>query len=264
MSLSLTFRFVPGASEDVSLAAELGGEPVGIAQAARTTETEVARLQAVVVSEPFRRRGIATALVDALASRLANDGVRRIEAYYDARRGNVTIVEALLRKVGFDWPYATAAIGIGTARMLQARWAGACPRPGDQMVPWTILEAAAGYLRSAAWYPPTLGPFAEEPYEPLNSMGLIVDRRVVGWCITHRVAPETIRYSRLFVHPEYRIGQRGLALLVRAIEAQVAAGITYGKFSVRTDNHPMIGFVRRRLAPYLDSLEETACAERSL
>lgn len=59
-------------------------------------------------------------------------------------------------------------------------------------------------------FAPAVSPFNEEKIlEPLNSLGLEHKGRVVGWAITHRVDPETIRYSSVYVEPELKL--QGLA-----------------------------------------------------
>jgi GNAT superfamily N-acetyltransferase len=59
-------------------------------------------------------------------------------------------------------------------------------------------------------FSPAISPFSEEKIlEPLNSLGLEHKGRVVGWAITHRVDPDTIRYSSVYVEPDLKL--QGLA-----------------------------------------------------
>ena len=178
---------------------------------------------------------------------------------------NAEVITEMLRKVGFQWPLSSMMIGVGTRRVLDGRWSRAQLSPGDRLRPWAELAPRAqATLRGADWYPDALGPFPSETVETINSIGLVVNNQIVGWCLTHRLSQDTIRYSRLFVHPAHRTGRRGVAMLVEAIRLQDAAGVRFGRFGVRTDNRGMLGFARRRLAPFLDSLKETINAELSL
>src|SRR5690606_11087501 len=52
------------------------------------------------------------------------------------------------------------------------------------------------------------------PFEPLNSLGLRYCDKVIGWMITHRIAPDIIRYSALYVEPEYAFKGYSIRLLV--------------------------------------------------
>ncbi len=101
-------------------------------------------------------------------------------------------------------------------------------------------------------------PFLEEDkLEPLNSLGLRYQNRVVGWVITHRIAPDTIRYTQMFVYPDTQPLSRSILLLAKAIQLQVEAKqATKGTFRVDMDNKPMVKFVYRRLAPYLDEIRK--------
>lgn len=61
------------------------------------------------------------------------------------------------------------------------------------------------YREQQGHFSPAVSPFSEEKIlEPLNSLGLEHKGRVVGWAITHRVDPETIRYSAVYVEPELK------------------------------------------------------------
>jgi hypothetical protein len=80
------------------------------------------------------------------------------------------------------------------------------PLPSEyELFPWVELrpEERADILtrqRAAEWYPETLSPFPEEErIEPVSSLGLRFHGQVVGWCITHRMKPDTIRFFRLFI-----------------------------------------------------------------
>jgi hypothetical protein len=102
--------------------------------------------------------------------------------------------------------------------------------------------------------------------EPLNSLGLRGMDGVVGWVITHRIAPATVRYTALFVDERVRRLGHGIALLAEAMRRQMGAlgDDSVGTFGVWLHNAPMIRFVRRRMAPYLISMAETRSARKQL
>ena len=262
----MEFRVLPGPPDELVLAAfRVHGatdDAVGIAIAKRRKDPEFARLQSVVVDADHRRKGCATALVRAICRRLAEDGVRQVSVHYDANSPSTTATIALLRRCGFVWPLI---VGVGTRRTLEGRWATAALPPNDQLILWRDLDSATiDHLAAECWYPEELSPFINEPIEPLNSLALCVDESLVGWCITQRGAPETIEYSRLFVHPRFRTAKRGLAMLAEAIRRQDAANVPFGRFGVRVENRGMYRFVQRRLAPFLESLEPMGYAELNL
>ena len=109
-------------------------------------------------------------------------------------------------------------------------------------------------------------PFLEEDkLEPLNSLGLRYQDRVVGWVITHRIAPDTIRYTQMFVAPDTQPLSRSALLLAKAIQLQVEAKqATKGTFRVDLDNKPMVKFLHRRLAPYLEDIRKAWTVSKCL
>ena len=67
-------------------------------------------------------------------------------------------------------------------------------------------------------FPVAVSPFNDEKMiEPLNSLGLLDEERVVGWLITHRIDTETIRYASLFIEPSLKFRALSMKLLVDSI-----------------------------------------------
>jgi hypothetical protein len=136
--------------------------------------------------------------------------------------------------------------------------------------PWAELTAQERQTieqrqQVESWYPPVLTPFQEEDrLEPLNSLGLRYQGQVVGWMITHRVAPDTIQYTSLFIQQEFQQLGRTIALIAEAIKRQIAGGVPYGIFMIDVENKTMVKFFRRRLQPYMTSLTEARCSRKNL
>lgn len=112
---------------------------------------------------------------------------------------------------------------------------------------------------SSPWYPEVLSPFDEEEMiEPINSLGLRYQDQVVGWMITHRVAQDTIRYTKLFVKQELQSLGRAIPLLTTALKLQLEkSDARKGVFTVIADNSKMIKFVDKRLNSYLTSMSSS-------
>lgn len=99
------------------------------------------------------------------------------------------------------------------------------------------------------WYPAGFSPQFESPgFEALNSVGLRYQGEVVGWMVTHRVHPNVIEYSSLFVSPERQSLGRGYHLMVESVRRQHSLGIAHGIFQVQANNKAMLSFVERRMA----------------
>ncbi|MEO1765098.1 MAG: N-acetyltransferase, partial [Cyanobacteria bacterium J06629_18] len=79
---------------------------------------------------------------------------------------------------------------------------------------------------------------------------------VVGWMINHRTAPDTIRYTQMYVNPDSQPLSRSILFLAKAIDIQckTTPEVPNATFRVETHNTPMVNFVNRRLAPHLEDI----------
>ena len=89
-------------------------------------------------------------------------------------------------------------------------------------------------------------------------MGLRYKAKIVGWCLTHRIDAQTIRYSTIYVEPKFQKLGRGISLVAEAIKRQMNNGsVPYGKWSIAADNYLMSRFNQRHLVPYSTSVGES-------
>ena len=108
-------------------------------------------------------------------------------------------------------------------------------------------------------------PFIDEAnIEPINSLGLRHNGRVIGWIITHRVAPTTVRYTRLFTDPDHNPFRRGMYLLTKSIQLHFdscsVGEDTFATWEFNPDNTNMMNLVQRRLKPYLSDIKNACIA----
>ncbi len=133
------------------------------------------------------------------------------------------------------------------------------------MFPWSELtDAEKQQIQQTLDYPTSLSPFENDSrLEPLNSLGLRYGEEVVGWIVTHRVAPDTIRYSTMFVAQRFQKLGRGVALISEALKRQIASPVPNCTWAVAMENQQMAHFQRRRLAPYTTFISESRqCGKR--
>ena len=74
--------------------------------------------------------------------------------------------------------------------------------------------------------------------------------------INHRIASDTIRYTQMYVRPDYKHLSQSILLLGQAIKLQCEAvsEVPNATFCVETDNTLIVNFVNRRLAPHLENI----------
>jgi hypothetical protein len=115
--------------------------------------------------------------------------------------------------------------------------------------------------------PPALWPFdAELPPEPESSLGLRHGQEIAGWMVTHRVVPNLIRYTMLFVREQWRTPASSFALLAESLRRKHAA---YGtemnaSLAVQADNQPMLRLLDGKFRPWVTSRSELRASAKTL
>lgn len=220
--------------------------------------TTYASILSCFVVPDAQQQGIGTTLINHLEKELRKIGCQQIEMTYKSSELTTLALEPLLQKLGWLPPKTTFILAqTTTEKIAEAPWLYKYPLPDSFTVfPWVELTAKDRQtLLQKGGYPPSLNPFLDEArLEPMNSLGLRHQGEAIGWIVTHRVAPDTIRYSSLFVDAKYQKLGRGISLLSQSIQRQIASEIENYTFSVAWENQPMIKFLERHLRPYLTGM----------
>lgn len=260
---SLTFPFFRGLLDDrrsVAIGAELLGRPVGLALAGAEAEyPTVGRIHSIAVVEDQRRLGLGAALLARVEDELEKEGYRGASAVYMEGMANTGVVEHMLDARGYLPPRRRMVICESDFETItRAPWMRRRPFPeGYEVFPWVELqpgerEDVLARQREREWYPETLSPFPdEEKLEPVSSLGLRYHGQVVGWCITHRMRRDMIRFFRLFVRRDLQPLGRAAQLLSESIWRHEGTEVDKAHFDVAVHNRAMLRFVERRLAPWL-------------
>ena len=236
----------PPQGELIGLSASVAGSMVGFAIAERIN-SETAEIISLFVLPEYRHQGIGTKLAAYLERELAQQGCLELILSYSTSSLTNTALEPLLQKLDWQPPQTTLVLGkTATENIAQAPWLNKFPLPPVfEVFPW--CEAAGLPL------PPTA---EDRPLEPLTSLGLRYRGEVIGWVLTHRVAPDTIRYTTLEMAEPYQSRGRGVSLLAEAIRRQVNSNVPYLTGSVSHKYPRLWQFVGRHLMPYLTGVGE--------
>ncbi|MBA3286009.1 MAG: hypothetical protein H0U27_13260, partial [Nitrosopumilus sp.] len=103
-----------------------------------------------------------------------------------------------------------------------------------------------------------ISPFREEEImEPLNSLGLEYEGRVVGWLINHHIDPDIIRYTSFYIEPSLKY--KGLAMKLMSDSLILHGDLMFHKHGLTEvpylQVHPSyINFVERRLVPLAEKV----------
>ncbi len=101
---------------------------------------------------------------------------------------------------------------------------------------------------------PSIFPFGREKnlIEYKNSLGLRYKGKVIGWMLTHRIKPDTIRYSALYLDEEFRHTRYWFKLLIDAIKIQKSlANAKYAFLEINLEqiSKSWLKFIERKLFP---------------
>jgi GNAT superfamily N-acetyltransferase len=256
----------------VAIAASDSDLPVGLVLAEILPDGKSAEVLSIFVLQKYRGRQVGTSLLIRLEEELFSRGCTSVNLVYTTGKSTTLHLEHLLEKCNWTVPKPRMIVCKSTTdKIADAPWMQKSTLPAAYTVfPWveiTAEERLAIAQQQAAepWIPPQLIPFdSEQDLEPLNSIGLRYQGQVVGWVITHRLAPDTIRYTCSFVRQDLQKMGRIIPLYVKAIKLQAKAGIPNGIWTVPFIYTSMVSFVQKRMAPYMISIEESKTSWKSL
>lgn len=255
--------------------ARIGEALVGLALAEQRLDAPAdAQLLSLYVAEDVRRTGIATRLVEAIERGARAAGVERLRAEYVTGRPQDGAFERVLAKRGWDRPVArTVTVDFTPARAASAPWFERVRRPaGFEIFAWADLpEVERREMRRSHAERPWIARGLEFwIYEPLpidrvSSVGARWRGTVVGWVINHRMDAGLVRFTCAFMRPD--LARR--ALLVPLMRESVGRLLADGRtrrctFVASVDNAAMVGFIRKRCAPWADLVGETRASEKRL
>lgn len=251
---------------------QLQSQPVGFVSALCSSNQTRASILSLFVEPTHRQQGLGKQLLAQMQQVLSNLGYQQVDLTY--RSDIVTpALEHILKQ--HNWlpsrPYSLVC-SAQVQDFKKAPWMYRHPLLASfTLFPWLELtpqqrQEIQAQQQAGLRYPPELDPFREEDkIEPITSLGLRYQGQVVGWMITHRIAPDTIRYSSLFVNQDLPKIRCAIPLLAAALKRQIEnPELPTLTFVVMAYNTPMIRFLHRHLAPYLTSIHPAWTATKLL
>jgi GNAT superfamily N-acetyltransferase len=250
----------------VAMGVHLDSQSIGLVLAETSTDRKSAEILSLFVVPEHRGHGLGKTLLAYMEEELYQRGCSQVNLVYVSNAATPAL-EIILKQRNWSTPQIRMLVCSGPIiNIKDASWLklhNLLPS-GYTIFPWVELtlqerELIQKQQAISPWYPEILSPFKEEEaIEPLNSLGLRYQNQVVGWMITHRVAADTVRYTKLFVREDLQPLGRAISLLSAAIKLQLESReTTKAVFTVVANNTPMVRFVYRRLAPYLTSVRQS-------
>jgi hypothetical protein len=114
------------------------------------------------------------------------------------------------------------------------------------------------------WIDPDLEPWrCSDRFDPVSSVGMRKDGKVVGWVINHPIAPKMLCFTTSFMRRD--LARRGaiFPLYVASLERLKGTG-TICTFVTSAEFASIVRFVLRRCAPYISFCGETRGVSKAL
>lgn len=261
-------------NQGLILIANLDGQQVGITLVRMEALTFSGEIEALGVLENYRQRGIGTALLLAVEQELKRSGCLLVTFVWEANDSFAPYLRKILQHQEWHEPQLFIRRYHFDVQAFHPRWyeRNRPVPPEYELFPWHQItqqeRQTVDHQLSAGTYPSSVYPFGhdEELIEPINSLGLRHQGVLVGWMITHRVNPDTIRYSHLYVRDDYRHRGISILLLTEAIRRQQASTVPLSTFEIRLSqiHKRWLRFVERRLAPFAQAISEKQMAWKDL
>ena len=256
-----------------AIAAEVDGSPAGLALADHAEGEREATVLSVSVIPAYRRKGIGSLLLKTIADVAKAERLHKLQATWMAGTAQTPAIEALLAGCGFSAPQPRMlSLRFRAEQMAQAPWLRRYPlRPGYSIFSWADLDPVEMRMlkqtqAERAWIAPDLQPWDHDRhgFEPGTSLGLRYRGEVVGWVITHPIAPGTVRYTCSFVRADLARLGRILPLYGESFRRLQRFGFQRGVFTTPYQHAGMVNFARRWMGPHAEFVGETRGAEWGL
>lgn len=232
---------------------------IGLAVATYAMSTKMAALESILVLKEERRKGIGRKLLEHLENLLIANGTLSISVEYTLNEESRDF-SSLLKKQSWNSPYVYMNRFVFDSYTFDAPWLYQHPllNPNLQIFEWKeINESEKRILKiqhDQYSFPRQISPLTrEEIIEPSNSFGIrdLNQQRVIGWMLTYRMAPDWLRYEKIYVEEKYRPSGLFIILLSKAILRQIESKIHWAEFLLNIEEveDRWMKFVLKRLVP---------------
>ena len=227
-------------------------KPVGLILSTLDQKGTTARIHSLLVHPDHRNQKIATNLMTRLESELVKMGVEQIDGYFRSHWKSGDHINALLGTQQWSQPKEALTIvrGLAVNALKVFSQHKSDLTDGYAFVDYDHLHEKDReeilLQGNNRWYPSQLNPFANpSSIYPPSSIFLRYEHKIVGWVVTHLVAPDLNEFTSLFLDPQHRSFRNAHRLMHEGIDQQVRTGIANFMITARTENKTMSRYVQR-------------------
>ncbi len=235
--------------------ATIDKRPVGLLLASFDNDGKSARLHSLVVHPEHRNKGVGTGMWTTMEKNLTSEGAQQIDAYYRSHWKSRPYLERILTKQKWQLPKEDLIIvKVRVENILELFVRDQLYLPDEySFTPFLqlsvedkqLIESQKGEENAFLDY---LDPFLEAGsiYGP-SSLAIKYQDHIVGWLISHLIAPDLIEYTSLYIDREHRSFKLAHFLMRQGVINQQESGISKFLITAKLENRVMGRFLKRHI-----------------
>lgn len=251
----------------IAIGAFVADQPVGLILANYIPCLRIADMHSLSLLPAYSTEKTAKEMLKQLEKILINENCLVIRFVYPAENLVVKILEPHLKQIGWSNPKPFGIHCEFDANTFNPPWfklQGTYPE-GFSEFPWAELTESENkqlhYQLAQGVFPIEVSPFniKTAPIDLASSLGLRYKDEVIGWMVNHRLSPDKLQYSALFIQRQFQQSGIAITMLAHSIDRQISAGIRWGvlDLNLKQIDRTWLNFVQRRLIPYASKVTST-------
>lgn len=245
----------------IAFGATLENKPIGIVLATAHTKVHTAIIHCLEVQSINALDSIEDDLLKYLTQKLIDLGTKLATFTYATNTKSANILERTFEKQHWKGPDPLIIHCLfKRSEFDPSWWYKKIPLDKDyEVFPWKNLredeKKNLKHRYEQGRIPNYVYPFGKDQniIEFTNSLGLRYKGEVVGWMITHRTTPHTIRYSALYLEDDHKRTRYWLKLLIDSLRRHYEnSNADFGELEINLNQIPKgwLKFIEKRLFPY--------------
>ena len=242
----------------IAIGARFNGAPIGIALIDVHKILKTAAFYGLYLLPEHRQEGVGESLMEKALEEIKNEGGNVCTFKYTQEDPDTPALEKILTATHWKGPRPFMLRARFDPYTFDTPWMHYNYHwpPGYEEFFWRELSdkerISVEEMEAQGRFPIALSPFhTPHKFEPMNSLGLRRNGSIVGWVITHRTDPDTVRYSSVFIDRSLR--DRGLIMKLLADSLLLHARFP-SKYALLEMPHQIVyplwaHFIKKRLLP---------------
>ncbi|MFN4173958.1 MAG: GNAT family N-acetyltransferase, partial [Parachlamydiaceae bacterium] len=166
-------------------------------------------LQSIYTLPERRRKGYATSLYAHAETYLKKLQINLITCNYPEEEADPKEADPFFQKIGFSKAKPLVTRYFVDIQEFRPHWFDTLPKmpPGYQIVPFSLTQEELNDIKimvRQGTVSVEVNPLEDLPHEPINSLALRKEGKLIGWMVTKRANPSCISYTSFYIDRDLR------------------------------------------------------------